>query len=182
MKQKPEIVNSRVVATSRLFRVEAVDLRFSNGVEARFERLMGTGRGAVLVIPLFEREQMVLVREYAVGIEQYELGFPRGKIDGGESADACALRELREEVGCGARRLERLKTVSLSPGYANYRTHVFVATELYSDPLEGDEPEAPERVYWPLADCEALLGREDFSDARCVLAVYLLREWLARRR
>ncbi|NIR82642.1 MAG: hypothetical protein GWO05_05580, partial [Gammaproteobacteria bacterium] len=63
VKQKPEIVNSRVVATTRLFRVEAVDLRFSNGVEARFERLMGTGRGAVLVIPLFEREQMVLVRE-----------------------------------------------------------------------------------------------------------------------
>lgn len=180
MRRKPEILRSQTVAATRLFRIEAVDLRFSNGVEAQFERLMGAGRGAVLVVPVLGDDELLLVREYAVGTERYELGFPRGKVEGDESPHSCAQRELREELGYGAGRLETLKSVSLSPGYANYRTHIILATGLYPDSLEGDEPEALEAVRWPLTHAAALLSESDFSDARCMLAVYLLREALAR--
>jgi ADP-ribose diphosphatase len=56
VKQKPTIHQTRVVATSRLFKIEALDLEFSNGVKVEYERLASTGVGAVLVVPILRRE------------------------------------------------------------------------------------------------------------------------------
>ena len=77
----PEILNTTPVATSRLFSIEQVDLRFSNGTEACFERLVGEGEGAVMVVPMHTDQELILIREYAVGVERYELSFVKGRID-----------------------------------------------------------------------------------------------------
>ena len=75
MSHKPQILESRTVARSRLFEVEELSLRFTNGAEARYERLKGSGRGSVLVVPILEDATLLLVREYAAGMHRYELGF-----------------------------------------------------------------------------------------------------------
>jgi len=86
----PQILKTTVVARSRLFNIESVDLRFSNGNEVSFERLVGQGTGSVLVVPLPAVDQLLLVREYAVGLQRYELGFVKGRIDAGETPDQAA--------------------------------------------------------------------------------------------
>jgi ADP-ribose diphosphatase len=58
----PQILKTTVVARSRLFNIESVDLRFANGNEVNFERLVGQGTGAVLVVPLPAVDQLLLVR------------------------------------------------------------------------------------------------------------------------
>ncbi len=60
---------------SRLFAIEAVDLLFENGQACTFERLVGQGEGAVMVVPVLSPERLLVVREYAVGVERYELGL-----------------------------------------------------------------------------------------------------------
>ena len=177
----PQILKTTVVARSRLFNIESVDLRFSNGNEVSFERLVGQGTGSVLVVPLPAVDQLLLVREYAVGLQRYELGFVKGRIDAGETPDQAAHRELREETGFAAGVIERLATVSLTPAYSNYQTHVFIAQDLFESPLDGDEPETLETAQWPLADLCGLRAREDFSDARSLLATYLVAEKLGQR-
>ena len=97
MSTLPEILNTTPVATSRLFSIEQVELRFSNGTEACFERLVGQGNGAVLVVPMQTEETLLLIREYAVGVECYELSFVKGRVDAGETPEQAAHRELREE-------------------------------------------------------------------------------------
>ena len=72
--------------------------------------------------------------------------------------------------------MEALATVSLTPAYSNYRTHIFLAQELFSSPLPGDEPEPLQTKLWQLSDLPALREREDFSDARSILATYLAAE------
>lgn len=177
---KPDILAVRTVARSRLFHVQALALRFSNGVEVEFERLApGGGSGAVMIVPLRDDGHVLLVREYAAGTERYELGLPKGRVEAGEDPLATAVRELREEVGVGARRVEPLRTMSLAPGYSAHQTHVVLARDLYPDPLPGDEPEPIEVVPWPLADLAELLAREDFTEARSVAALYLTRDALA---
>ncbi len=101
---KPQILSTEVVAQSRLFKIESLDLRFSNGVERTYERMKPSGRHAVLVVPVTAEGDLLLVREYAAGTDRYELGFPKGLIDPGESAVeadqmVCSAwyRRIREE-------------------------------------------------------------------------------------
>lgn len=91
------------VARSRLFNVESVDLEFSNGVRRVYERMRPSDREAVMIVPVIG-DDLLLIREYAVGTESYELGFPKGLIDPGEGMLEAANRELMEEVGYGAKR------------------------------------------------------------------------------
>ncbi|GIX30040.1 MAG: ADP compounds hydrolase NudE [Porticoccaceae bacterium] len=177
----PRVLKRRELARTRLFRVEELWLRFANGAERVYERLCEPLHGAVLVVPLLDDRTLVLVREYGAGLDQYALGFPKGAVAAGEERLAAAERELREETGFGARRLEFLKTLSLSPAYMGHRIDVVVAWELFEAPLPGDEPEPPEVVTWPLARAAELLAREDFSEGRSVAALYLVQDWLAGR-
>lgn len=179
MRQKPQILHSETVAQTRLFRIEQLDLRFANGAEARFERLTGTARGAVLVIPLLDDETVLLIREYAAGVHRYELGLPKGRIEGEEPVVEAANRELQEEVGYAARDLRRLTSLSLAPGYLGHTTHLVLARDLYPQRATGDEPEEIEVVPWPLADLAGLLAQEDLTEARSIAALFLTREFLA---
>ncbi len=179
MPDKPETLHTRVVARSRLFRVEAVGLRFANGVEVEYERLAASRTGgAVLVVPLRDDGCVLLVREYAAGTDRYELGMPKGRVEPGEDPLAAANRELREEVGFAAGRLTVLRDLSLAPGYLAHRTRVVLAEDLVPDPLPGDEPEAMEVVPWPLDRLAELLARDDLTEARSIAALFLVRERL----
>ncbi|WP_428775586.1 ADP compounds hydrolase NudE [Vibrio sp.] len=169
----PEILAKRTVAQSRLFAVESLDLRFSNGIERTYERMRPSGRNAVMMVPVTEQGDLLLVREYAAGTERYELGFPKGLIDHGESAQQAAVRELKEEIGFGAHSLQPLKEVVLAPSYFSSRMTLFIAQDLYSEQLEGDEPEPLEVVRWPLAQAEELLTHVDFCEARSITALML---------
>ncbi len=176
MSRAPEILRTRTVARSRLFRIEQLDLRFANGTEVVYERLRGSADGAVLVVPLRDADTVLLVREYAAGTERYELGLPKGRIEPGEDPLATAQRELREEIGLGAGRLEPLMTVTVAPGYFGHVTHIVLAEDLYPAEAEGDEPEPVEVVPWRLAELPALLARDDFTEARSMVALFLAQE------
>lgn len=169
----PEILAKQSVAQSRLFTIESLDLRFSNGEERTYERMKPSGRNAVLMVPITEQGDILLVREYAAGTERYELGFPKGLIDEGETPFEAADRELKEEIGFGSNKLTPLKEVVLAPSYFSSKMTLFIAEELYSQQLEGDEPEPLEIVRWPLAQAEELLTHLDFSEARSITALLL---------
>lgn len=172
-KTLPEILAKQTVAQSRLFAIEALDLRFSNGEERTYERMRPSGRHAVMIVPVTAQGDLLLVREYAAGTERYELGFPKGLIDEGESALDAANRELKEEIGFGANNLLPLKEVVLAPSYFSSKMTLYVAQDLYPEQLQGDEPEPLELVRWPLAQAEELLTHLDFCEARSITALML---------
>ncbi|EMB50219.1 ADP-ribose diphosphatase NudE [Vibrio mimicus] len=177
-KSLPEILERETVAQSRLFTIEALDLRFSNGEERTYERMKPSGRHAVMMVPITAQGDLLLVREYAAGTERYELGFPKGLVDHGETAEQAANRELKEEIGFGARQLTQLKEVVLAPSYFSSKMVLFVAQDLYSEQLEGDEPEPLEIIRWPLAQAEDLLTHLDFCEARSITALLLALRFL----
>ena len=178
MRRKPEILNSRTIARTRRFHIEEIDLRFSNGTETCYERIVGSSRGAVLIVPLLDSETVLLIREYAAGVHRYELGFPKGIIEQGEDLLVAANRELQEEVGYGARSLTHIDSFSLAPGYIGHRTHIVLARDLYPGKLEGDEPEPIEVVPWKLSHLRELLACDDFTEARSIAALFVIRETL----
>lgn len=180
MAKLPIIHTIETVTRSRLFHIEAVALEFSNGEQRTYERLANGGNGAVLIVPLLDDDTLLLIREYAAGTECYELAFPKGSVEHGEDIFQAANREIMEEVGYGARDIQLLKRVSLSPNYMQHYTHLLIARDLYPQQLPGDEPESLEVVPWKLADAHQLFAREDFTEGRSLLALHLAEDWLKR--
>jgi len=173
MPAKPKILSQQTVAQSRLFHIEELQLRFSNGEQRTFERLASRGNGAVLVVPVHEDREVLLIREYAAALDRYELGFPKGLIDPGEQPEQAANRELKEEIGYGAHQLTALTTMSLAPGYIAHQTRIILARDLYPERLPGDEPEPLEVVRWDLNRVPELLQRDDFTEARSIASLFL---------
>ncbi len=178
--KKPEILKVSEVARSRLFTIQEVSLVFSNGERRIYERMKPSSREAVMILAL-DGDSVLLIEEYAVGLESYELGFPKGLIDPGETPLQAAQRELKEEVGYGARKTELLASLTMAPSYFSSRMNIIVAEDLYPEKLEGDEPEPLVLHRWPLNDLLSLLKKDQFSEARNVSALFLLREWLVRQ-
>lgn len=177
---KPRILSARTIARTRLFHIEELDLLFANGARVTYERMRGSAYGAVLIVPMLDADTVLMIREYAAGTDRYELALPKGRIEAGEEPLAAGNREIMEEVGYGARRLELIKSLSLSPGYLTHTTHVVLARDLYPQRLPGDEPEAIEVVPCALGGLSELIARDELSEGRSIAALYLARDWLAR--
>lgn len=176
--QNPIILETKIIASTAIFQVESVHLRFSNGAERYFERLKGRGQEAVMIIPVLDNETILLVREYGVGLEDYYLGLPKGTVDNNENILSAANRELMEETGYGAKKLQLLKSLSSSPSYTTRKMKLVLAMDLYEQRLVGDEPEHIEVVPWKLNELHLLLEREDFHEARSIAALYMVRDLL----
>lgn len=183
MRQKPDVLARAIVAKSRLFTVEELQLRFSNGVERTYERLLnrGLGYGAVMVVAMEDAETVLLIEEYCAGVDAYELSLPKGLIEPGEDVLAAANRELKEEAGFGARQLEHITGLSLSPGYMSQCIQVVLARDLYPERLPGDEPETIRVERFSLRDISQLALSESFSEGRALAAMYLVRDLLTQR-
>jgi ADP-ribose diphosphatase len=162
----------------KMYRVEQLDLEFSNGERRKYFRMKTHGLGAVIIVPMLDDNTVLLAREYAAGLHHYEVGLPKGRLEANESIIEAAEREMKEEIGYGANRLEELTQLSLAPGYMTHITHIVLARDLYPEKLEGDEPEELEVVPWPISDLRALTAREDCTEGRTIAALYIARDYL----
>ncbi|HET8899774.1 MAG TPA: ADP compounds hydrolase NudE [Rhodanobacteraceae bacterium] len=177
----PKILARRATTHSRFLQTEQVDLEFSNGVRRTHERVISSGLGAAIIVPMLDTDTVLLVREYGVGLDHYELGLPKGRLDRDETAEQGANRELKEEAGYGARRLKVIGALSLSPAYMSHMAHVVLAEDLYPEKLQGDEPEPLDVVPWKLSELHTLIARDDVTEGRSIAALFMAREYLAGR-
>jgi len=172
----PVIRRRRERPEKSLFRVEALDLEFSNGQRRTYERLISRGVGAVIIVAMPDPETVLLIREYACGVHRYEVGLPKGRLEPGESHIEGANRELQEEVGFAARDLKVLGQLTLAPGYMTHATQVVLARDLYPSRLPGDEPETLQVIRWPIVNLTELIQREDCTEGRSIAALYMARD------
>ena len=178
MKKPPQLLDKKVIARTSVFTIEGLHLRFENNTELNFERVFSESGGAVLIVPQLDNNTIILIREYCAGVMRYEIAFPKGRVEADESIIGSANREIMEETGYGARTLEHIKSLSVSPGYMSHQTHIVYATDLYQQRLEGDEPEPIEVLYWKLDKLDDLLMNDEFTEARSIAALYLLKDRL----
>ncbi|MBK4764807.1 MAG: ADP compounds hydrolase NudE [Pantoea sp. Brub] len=175
----PKIINIKTVANTKLFNIESIDLMFSNGEKRIYERIKSHNSEMVIIVPIINN-YLILIHEYAVGIENYMLGFPKGLINYKESVQDAANRELKEEIGFGAKQLFVLDKLIISPSYFFNTMHIVVAKNLYIEKLLGDEPEPLITEQWPVKHMLELLKKPTFCETRNVSALFVVREWLVK--
>jgi len=181
MPTKPVIKRKKSIAKTRLFQVEELDLEFSNGEKRTYERLVAGPNGAVMIVPVINGDSFLLIREYSAGTDDYQLAFPKGLMETGETIEQAANRELQEEVGYRAEKISPMKQMSLAPGYLTHKMNLVLAEKLSPSKLEGDEPEPLEVVKVPITDIETIIDRDDFTEARSIAALYLAKQMLDKR-
>lgn len=181
-KQLPQQRSVQCLAKTQQFYVEQVEITFSNAEVRLYERLVAQGHGAVLVVPVLDDDHFLLIREWCSGTERYELGFPKGKIDAGETPEQAAVRECMEEVRYRPASVSSLyqQPLTLSPAYMSNQIHVLLAQGLTPATADGDEPEPLEVVVWRWDALDALLLRDDFSEARSIAALWLAQRYLGK--
>ena len=179
-KPLPVIHDRKMQGSNRILGLEQLELEFSNGVERTYFRMQTHGLGAVIIVPLLDPDTVLLAREYAAGLHHYELGLPKGRLEEGETILEAANREMKEEIGYGARRLEELTALSLAPGYMTHMTHIVLARDLYEEKLEGDEPEEIDVVPWSLSALPELTARPDCTEGRTIASLYITRDFLRK--
>jgi ADP-ribose pyrophosphatase len=138
-----------------------------------FRRDMVLHPGAVAVLPLLDGGSVCLLRNRRPIVGETLWEIPAGTLEPGEPVEAAAARELAEETGYRAGRLEKLAAFFPSPGVLSERTHLFVARDLTAGPmsLEADEQLEPQIVAWPQALAWALDGT--IRDAKTLVALLL---------
>jgi len=181
MSKNPIILKKTTIATTRIFHIESLDIQFSNGEIRNYERLARkTNGGAVLIVPMLDNETVLLIKEYSAGVHRYEIGLPKGKVDPDETFLDAANRELKEEIGFGARKLHHLSTFSLAPSYLEHTTEIIIAQDLYLDKLTGDEPEELEVIPWKINKINELVANEICTEARSIAALFMTLEYLKK--
>ncbi|HVF75478.1 MAG TPA: NUDIX hydrolase [Acidimicrobiales bacterium] len=147
------------------------------GPDGEFERDVVHHPGAVSVVPLLDDGTVILVRQYRAAIEADLLEIPAGKRDvDGEPPEETAARELVEEVGMKAGRLELLAEFYNSPGFCDEHSWVFLGRDLTecANDLQGIEEQhmTVERV--ALADVPAMVARGEITDAKTIIGLSLV--------
>jgi ADP-ribose pyrophosphatase len=167
---------ARTVGTRRLYTGHVLDLDLDEVEEpggVRAVREVVRHRGSVAALPVRDDGRVVLVRQYrhAVGASVWEL--PAGRIDPGEEPAEGAGRELEEEVGLRAARVEPLLTFFTTPGFCNEVMHLFRATRLSSVP---PRPEADERIetgVFTLEEARVMIERGEIREGKTLVALLL---------
>jgi ADP-ribose pyrophosphatase len=167
----PEILSSTEIYQGRIFHVRVDDVR--NG-EDRYKREVVIHRGSAVIVPVFEDKTIAMVRQYRHAAGEYLLEIPAGSLDKGEtSPQACAHRELEEEIGVVAEQMEEIASFYVSPGFLTEKMHVYLATGLTetSQDLEIDEILEVERHTFP--EAFELIRTGGIVDAKTMLGLIL---------
>jgi len=166
----PNVLKTETIYRGRTFSLRLDDVEYAPGHSTRMEIVEHTG--AVVMVPLDAERNVWFVRQYRHATGGSLLELPAGTLGRDEDPALGAARELQEEIGMRAGKLERLLSFWLAPGYSTEFMHVFLATELSPSQLTPDEDEniTIEKVPWQQALAMAQSG--EIRDAKSLASLF----------
>jgi ADP-ribose pyrophosphatase len=173
-----ETLKSESVYHGKAFDVRRDLIRLPNGNQTWLDIV--DHPGAVTMVPVDPEGRVYFVRQYRHSAGGEILELPAGTVDEGEEPEACALREVREEIGMSASQLEKIGEFFLAPGYSTEYMHVYLATGLQPDPLPGDEDEFISVESLPYSRAFELIAGGQIRDAKTLAALYLAQPYLGK--
>lgn len=165
------VLSQRVVYDGRVLRLEVDGVREHNGAEGIREVVRHSG--SVAAVAVHEDGQVVLVRQYRHPIGERLWELPAGLLNKGEDPAEGARRELEEETGLRAGRMELLADFYTTPGFCDERMYVFRATELTHVPPHPDDDENIEIKTCPLAEAREMIRRGEIREGKTLIGLLL---------
>jgi 8-oxo-dGTP pyrophosphatase MutT (NUDIX family) len=171
-----EFIKSEVLLQGRTFKVRRDTLKTPDGRETKLE-IIEHG-GSVVLVPVDGEGNILFVRQYRHATGRDILELPAGTREDEEPYEDCAAREIREETGMQAGRLQKVGEFYLAPGYSSEFMAVFLATDLKHNPLDADDDEFLQVEKIPVQGVSALFERGDVPDSKSLAAWLLAKPYL----
>jgi len=169
-RELPKILSSQKVFDGRVFNV-TVDT-VSEG-DLTYQREVVHHNGSAVIVPIFDDGTVALVRQYRHPAVRYLLEVPAGTLAKGERPEIGAARELKEELGVVAARLEKLSEFFVSPGFCEEKMWVYLATELTEGEQALEDDEVLDVVRLPIADALEMITSGEIEDAKTIIGLIL---------
>ena len=170
-------INNRInIHQGKVYSLIKETVTLDNGITTDMEFIEHPG--ATAIIPLLNKNHIVLLNQYRHALRKYIWEIPAGTLDPRESALNCAKRELIEETGFSAGQWHRLGEVTPVPGYSDERIHIFLATDLQPAERHLDKDEI---IQVHEVECEKalqMMRRGEIQDAKSIAGLFLASEWL----
>ena len=173
-----ELIKSETLLQGRAFKVKRDYLKTPNGDETKLE-IIEHG-GSVVLVPIDDDGNLLLVRQYRHAAQQDLLELPAGTRNEEEPFEECAAREIREETGMEAGNLQKVGDCYLAPGYSTEFMAVFLATELKHNPLQADFDEFLQVEKIPVKRAVELFQSGKMLDAKSLAAWLLAKPYLEK--
>jgi ADP-ribose pyrophosphatase len=177
------LVSSRRAYAGRIINLDIDTVAFPNGSIGELEMIRHPGAAAV--VPFFDDPtapdpEVALIRQFRHAADSFVWEVPAGRLDPGESPEACAGRELEEEAGLQARSLRRLTTIFTTPGFTDERIHLFLAYPVIGGASRPEHDEFVEvhRLRW-----SAVLGlicRGEIMDGKTLISLLFVQSCLRK--
>lgn len=164
-------LNSKTVFSGRILNLRIEEVRLPNGKTSTREIV--DHPGAVAVVAMNEKKEVLMVRQFRKPVESVLLEIPAGKLEKGEDKEECAQRELMEETGFFARDLRHLTDFYTSPGFSSEIMHLFLARDLESKPKEADEDEYIQMEEVPFEEAIEKVYTGQIRDAKTIVGLLL---------
>lgn len=172
--QKLGQVSTRREYTGRVINLDIDKVRFPNGKVGELEMIRHSGASAVLPFlgdPASDDPTILLIRQYRYAADGFIYEIPAGRLEPGEPPEKCAVRELREETGCTATKMEHLYTMYTTPGFTDEKIHLFVATGLERGDSALEQDEFVEAVPTAMSAALRLIKNGTINDAKTALSI-----------
>ncbi|HVF55321.1 MAG TPA: NUDIX hydrolase [Pyrinomonadaceae bacterium] len=169
-KDSPEVLASEEIFKGRIFEVAIDTVREG---ELTYTREVVRHGGGASVVPCFDDGTVALVRQYRHPTVRYVLELPAGKLEAGERPETCAARELEEELGIVAGRMEQLSEFFTTPGFCSEKLWVFLATDLTETATNTEDDEIIEIVRIPFRRALEMIASREIEDAKTIIGLLL---------
>ena len=171
---KPGKISSRRIHTGKVISVDTDTVRFPDGSVGEMDMIRHPGASAIVPFlsdPTGDDPQILLLKQYRYAANQFLYEIPAGRLDSGEDPRDCAARELREETGCTAARLEFLFTMFTTPGFTDEQIHVFLADGLKHGDAAREADEFISIETMTLSSALKRIEQGEIKDAKTALAL-----------
>jgi 8-oxo-dGTP pyrophosphatase MutT (NUDIX family) len=164
-------VDGRYAYRGRIINVRVDRVELASGRET--VREVVEHPGAVAIVPVEDNGNILLVRQYRYAVGRVLLEVPAGTREPEESAESCARREVEEEVGMQAGRLELLSSFYISPGWCDEKIVIFRAWDLQASLVHPDDDEVIDIVSVAPEDVTRLIANQEVADAKSITSLLL---------
>ncbi|MGI5875677.1 MAG: NUDIX domain-containing protein [Dethiobacteria bacterium] len=169
-------IKTRHVYEGKILNLRVDDVLLPDGSQSKREIVEHPG--AVAIVPINDKKEVVFVKQFRKPAEKVLLEIPAGTLKPGETAESCAQRELAEETGYRAGRLQKIASYYSSPGFVGEKISIFLAQDLIEQQVEKPAGEFVIKELFPLSEASRMINEGIIEDGKTIIGLLLALEYI----